>query len=134
MTPAMRSNRNPWPIVLAACALVGAVLGAYAASKALQKPRSVIQVVTIRWSAAASPELRRAALEGIEKLAEEVPGVRSVWMRSLRVQPRDHMSAYALEFEDQAAAERFARHPAHDAWNKSFLYLVDETHTQQVTN
>jgi len=118
-------------IILCVCA--GWAAGR-AASRAAQKPRTVLQVVTIRWSANASPELRRAALEGIEKMAAETPGVQGVWMRPLRVQPRDFMSAYALEFEDQVAAERFARSPAHESWNKSFLALGDESRTQILTN
>jgi len=119
-------------MVLCVCAGWAAATGA--ASRAVQKPRTVLQVVTIRWTAAASPELRRAALEGIEKLASETPGVQGIWLRPLRVQPRDFMSAYALEFEDQAAAERYARQPGHEAWNKSFLALVDESRTQVLTN
>lgn len=130
----VRLDRRRWFAGLAVCALLCLGMGAIAASKVLSRPKTVIQVVTIRWTSSASPELRRAALEGVEKLASEVPGVVGIWMRPLRVQPRDFMSAYALEFEDQAAAERYARHPAHDAWNKAFLYLVDESRTQQVTN
>jgi hypothetical protein len=120
--------------VIVLCVGAGWAAGTNAASRAVQKPKTVIQVVTIRWAANASPELRRAALEGIEKLAAETPGVQAIWMRPLRVQPRDFMSAYALEFEDQAAAERYARQPAHEAWNKSFLPLVDDIRTQVITN
>jgi hypothetical protein len=90
--------------------------------------------VTIRWTADAAPEQRRAALEGLDKLAAEFPGARSVWLRPLRLQPRDFMSAYAIEFDDQAAAERFAKLPAHESWNRSFLPLIEESRTQQLTN
>ena len=112
----------------AACALVGAGARAY------QKPKTVIQVVTIKWSAEAAPELRRAAIEDLEKAAAEIPGIERVWLRTLRVQPRDFMSAFALEFEDQSAADRYARHPAHEAWNKTYLPIIEESRTQQVTN
>lgn len=101
---------------------------------AFQKPKTVIELVTIRWSAEAAPELRRAALEGQEKMAGEIPGVRSMWLRTLRVQPRDFMTAFAIEFDDLAAAERFARHPAREAWIKTFLPLIEESRIQQVTN
>jgi hypothetical protein len=94
----------------------------------------VIQVVTIKWTAEAAPELRRAAVEGVEKMAVEIPGVRNLWLRTIRVQPRDFMTAFAIEFEDQASAERYARHPAHDAWNKTFLPIIEESRIQQVTN
>ncbi len=105
-----------------------------AAARAYQKPRSVIQVVSVKWAAGAAPELRKAAIEDIEKIAAEVPGVDRLWLRALRVQPRDFMSAFALEFEDQAAADRFARHPAHEAWSKTYLPIIEESRIQQVTN
>lgn len=130
----MRSKTLRRFAAIVLCVWAAWAAGRAAASRAVQKPRTVLQVVTIRWAAGASPELRRAALEGIEKLAAETPGVQGIWMRPLRVQPRDFMSAYALEFEDQAAAERFARSPAHEVWNKAFLSLVDESRTQILTN
>jgi hypothetical protein len=111
-----------------ACALV------VAGARGYQKPKTVIQVVTIKWAADAAPELRRAAIEDVGKTLAEIPGVERVWLRTLRVQPRDFMSAFALEFEDQAAADRYARHPAHEAWNKTYLPIIEESRTQQVTN
>jgi hypothetical protein len=116
----------------AALAILG--VSAVTGARTYQKPKTVIQVVTIRWTADAAPEQRRAALEGVDKLAAEFPGVRNVWLRPLRLQPRDFMSAYAIEFDDQAAADRFAKLPAHETWNKSFLPLIEESRTQQLTN
>jgi len=119
-------------LAAAGIALFGA--GLLAGARAVQKPRTVIEVVTIKWAPDAAPESRRAALEGVEKMATEIPGVRNLWLRTLRVQPRDFMTAYAIEFEDAAAAERYARQPSHDAWNKSYLPIIEESRIQQVTN
>ena len=126
------ANRKVVSLAAAALALFGA--GMLIGAKTYQKPKTLIQVVTIKWTADAAPEQRRAAIEGVEKVAAEVPGVRNVWLRSIRVQPRDFMTAFAIEFEDQASAERFARHSAHEAWNKSFLPIIEESRSQQVTN
>ncbi len=119
-------------LAAAGLALFGA--GVVTGAGAYQKPKTVIEVVTVKWTADAAPELRRAALEGVEKMAAEIPGARNLWLRTLRVQPRDFMTAFAIEFDDQAAAERFARHPAHEAWTKSFLPVIEESRVQQVTN
>ncbi len=123
---------NPLGIAAAGLALFGA--GVLAGAAAYQKPKTVIEVVSLKWSAEAAPEIRRAALEGVESMAAEIPGVRNVWLRTVRVQPRDFMTAYAIEFEDQAAAERFARHPAREAWTKAYLPVIEESRIQQVTN
>jgi len=44
------------------------------------------------------------------------------------------MTAFAIEVDDQAAAERYARRPAHEAWSKSYLPIMEESRIQQVTN
>jgi hypothetical protein len=126
------TNRNSALVAVAALALFGA--GVLTGARAVQKPKTVIEVVTIKWAADAAPESRRAALEGVERMAAEIPGVRNIWLRTLRVQPRDFMTAFALEFEDLTAAERYARHPAHEAWNKSWLPIIEESRIQQATN
>ena len=126
------SNRQVLSLVVAALILFGA--GVLAGARTYQKPNTLIHLVTIKWTADAAPEQRRTAIEGVEKMAAEIPGVKNVWLRSIRVQPRDFMTAFAIEFEDQAAAERFARHPAHETWTKSFLPIIEESRTQQVTN
>jgi hypothetical protein len=124
-----------WSILaLAAAALAVLGLGFAAGARAVQKPKTVVQVVTIKWAADAAPEQRRAALEGMEKVASEFPGVRNIWLRTIRVQPRDFMTAFAMEFEDLPSAERFARHPAYELWNKSYLPIIEESRTQQVGN
>jgi hypothetical protein len=119
-------------LAAAGLALFGA--GVLAGAAVFQKPKTVIEVVSVKWTADAAPELRRAALEGVETMAGEIPGVRKVWLRTLRVQPRDFMTAFAIEFDDQPAAERFARHPAHEAWTKAYLPVIEESRVQQVTN
>jgi hypothetical protein len=119
-------------LVTAALAVLGA--GFAAGARAVQKPKTVVQVVTIKWAADAAPDQRRAALEGMEKVASEFPGVRNIWMRTIRVQPRDFMTAFAIEFEDLPSAERFARHPAYELWNKSYLPIIEESRSQQVAN
>ncbi len=125
-------NAKKLQLWIATLAILG--IGVAAAARTYQKPKTVIEVVTIRWAAEAAPEQRRAALEGVDKMAAEVPGVKNVWLRPLRLQPRDFMSGFAIEFDDQAAAERFSKHPAHDAWNKAFLPLIEESRTQQFSN
>jgi hypothetical protein len=127
----MGGRLNRWGVAAAlalACALV------VAGARAYQKPKTVIQVVTIKWAADAAPELRRSAIEDVEKTVAVIPGIERVWLRTLRVQPRDFMSGFALEFEDQAAADRYARHPAHEAWIKTYLPIIEESRIQQVTN
>ncbi len=121
-----------------AAALVGAAAlfasGVMVGQNKYNKPKSIIHLVTIQWTAEASPEARQAAIDGVEKMAAEIPGIKNIWLKPLRVQPRDFTAAFAIEFEDQAAADRYAKHPAHEAWNKIYLPVRAESRSQQVTN
>jgi hypothetical protein len=128
-----RMRRYAWP-ALPAVMLAALCLGFAATARTVQKPKTVLQVVTIRWASEAAPEQRKAALEGMEKLGAEIPGVKSMWLRTVRVQPRDYMTAFAIEFEDQPAADRFSRHAAYEAWSKTYLPVIEDTRIQQVSN
>jgi len=124
-----------WSVLALITATLAALgVGFAAGARAVQKPKTVVQVVTLKWAADAAPELRRAALEGMEKVASEFPGARNIWLRTVRIQPRDFMTAFAIEFEDLPSAERFARHPAYELWNKTYLPVIEESRSQQVTN
>lgn len=127
----LRFGRVPLAVAAAAVLLLA---GWAAAAKLYGRPKTVLQVVTIKWTSEAAPEQRRAALEEIEKAAAAAPGVRNLWLRALRVQPRDFMSAFAIEFEDAPSAERFPATPAYEQWRKHYLPLIEESYTQQLTN
>ncbi len=115
-----------------ALALLGA--GRLAGANVFHKPSTVLHVVTVKWTADSTPEQRKAAIDGIEKMASEIPGIKNVWLKTLRVQPRDYNTVFAIEFENQAAAARYAKHPAHEAWYKIYMPIREESRSQQITN
>ena len=127
--------------VLAAVVLCAAAL--MAANK-FGAPKSVIHVVTIAWKADSTPEQQQTALEGVKKMAAEIHGIKNVWIKATRVQGevrdkegkvvRRYQAAFVIEFEDQAAAERYADHPAHAEWEKIYLPVREESRSQQITN
>lgn len=118
--------------VAAALALFGA--GYLAGANNYGKPKTIVHLVTVKWTADSTPEQRKAAIEGVEKMAAEIPGIKNVWLKPLRVQPGDYNAVFAIEFTDKAAADRYVKHPAHDAWNKIYLPVREESRSQQVTN
>ncbi|MCL6505825.1 MAG: Dabb family protein, partial [Bryobacteraceae bacterium] len=70
---------------------------------------------------------REYATDGFDQAFAQAP-------HPLRVQPPDFTDAFVIEFEDQAAADRYAKHPAHDAWYKIYLPVRAESRSFQVTN
>lgn len=118
--------------VVVMAALFGA--GYLTGANTFEKPKSIIHLVKVKWTPESTPEQRQAAIDGVEKMAAGIPGIKRIWLKSLRVQPNDFNNVFAIEFEDQAAADRYAKHPSHDAWNKIYLPIRAESRSQQVTN
>src|SRR5262249_52891660 len=56
-----------------------AAAGALLAANKYGAPHSVIHVVTILWKEDTTPEQQQAALDGVRKMADAIPGIRNIW-------------------------------------------------------
>ena len=126
-----RIVKGAFALVIAA-GLFGA--GVMTGKNTFHQPSSVIHVVTVQWTPESTPEQQKAALDGVKTMAGEIPGIKNIWIKSTRVQPRDYNAAFAIEFESKEAAEAYAKHPAHDAWMKVYEPIHKESRSQQITN
>ncbi len=130
-------------LMLASIAITAALLALGAANR-FGAPHSVIHVVTILWKEDSTPEQQQAALDGVKKMAAEIPGIKNIWMKPLKVQGRapskdgkpgrQYDSAFVIEFADQTAADHYIDHPAHLEWNKIYLPIRQESTSHQITN
>lgn len=99
------------------------------------KPKSVLHIVTVRWKASATAEQKQAALDGVEKtMAASIPGLKNVWIKTMKVQGDNYNAVFAMEFENEAAFKGYADHAAHKEWEKVYLAIRDESTTHDVTN
>lgn len=124
--------------------LFGAVLiavfaaGVIVGQNKYNQPKSVVHVVTVKWKTDATDEQRAKAIEGVKTMAEKIPGVKNIWLKTLRVQSpsqdRPYNAAFAIEFESEAAAKAYADHPAHKEWESIYVPIRDESRSHQVTN
>jgi stress responsive alpha/beta barrel protein len=119
-----------------ALAIAGGIFGGgiLAGKNAFHQPSSIIHVVTVKWKSDSTPEQQQAAIDGVKTMAAEIPGIKNIWIKSTRVQPQDFNSAFAIEFEDKAAADRYVDHPAHKAWAKIYQPVHEESRSLQITN
>lgn len=121
-------------------ALFGTVLIAVFAAGLLigqnkySQPKSVIHLVVLKWKTDSTPEQRTKAIDGIKTMAEKVPGIKNIWLKSVRVQPQDFSTNFAIEFVDEAAVKVYTDHPAHKAWEDIYLPIRDESRSNQVSN
>ena len=124
---------------------LGAAAG-FAANK-YGKPKSVIHVVTLYYKDGTTEEQKKSVLDAIEKMASEVPGIKNLWLKSTKVQgvysekqpagsfkPRPLTDAFVIEFEDQAAFDKYTNHPAHKAFEEIYIPLRGHSGTHDITN
>jgi len=125
--------------ILLVCALIAVfALGVVAGQNKFGQPATIIHVVTIKWKADSTAEQRQKAIDGVKQMAAEIPGIKNIWLKTLRVQgpsqdnPFD--AAIAIEFESQAAADAYAKHPAHEKWYGIYTPVRAESRSHQITN
>lgn len=98
------------------------------------QPKSVLHIVTVRWKADSTEAQRQAAIQGVAKMAGETPGIKNVWLKTLKVQGDNYNAAFVMEFQDENAFKAYADAPAHKEWEKVYLSVRDRSTTHDVTN
>ncbi len=101
-------------------------------------PKSVVHVVTLKWKKEATPAQRQQALDGVRVMAGKIPGIRNIWIKTLKVQgPSADMpfdAAFVMEFADEAALKAYVDHPAHRQWEAIYLPIRESSRTHDITN
>jgi Stress responsive A/B Barrel Domain len=115
-------------------ALTAVVAGLLVAANIFNTPPTILHVVVVKWKADSTPQQQQAAIDGIRKMAADVPGVKNVWVKKLKVQPAEYNTSFAIEFESKAAFDAYTNSAAHKAWEKLYLPYREESNTQDITN
>jgi len=97
-------------------------------------PKTIIHVSVIQWNEGVSAAEKKQVLDGVKDMAAKIPGMKNVWTKAIRVQPEGYHDAFVIEFEDQAAADRYAKDPVHDAWTAAFAKIRQASLSPQITN
>ena len=119
----------------AVLAAVAIFFSGYAAGKnKFGTPKTIIHISLIKWKPGVSDAEKQKALDGVKEMAAQIPGIKNVWTKAVRMQPRDFNAAFVIEFKDRAAADLYAEHPVHTEWTKQFLAIREASISPQVTN
>ena len=105
-----------------------------AAQQKFGTPKTIIHISIIQWNEGVSDADKKRVLDGVKDMAAKIPGMRNVWTKAIRVQPQGYHDAFAIEFENQAAADRYAKDPVHDAWTAEFAKIRMGSISPQITN
>lgn len=97
-------------------------------------PKTIIHVSVIQWKEGVSAADKKQVLDGVKEMAAKIPGIKNVWTKALRVQPQGYHDAFVIEFENQAAADRYAKDPVHDTWTEALAKIREASISPQITN
>ena len=97
-------------------------------------PKTIIHVSVIQWKEGVSAADKKQVLDGVKDMAAKIPGIKNVWTKALRVQPQGYHDAFVIEFENQAAADRYAKDPVHDAWTEALAKIREASLSPQITD
>ena len=128
----MKNVRNPRIAFLLLAGLALFLSGVLYGQMGVEKPSSVIHVVTVDWAEGASEEDIQAALDGVETLGKEYDGITRVWLKSFKSQTKD--AAFVMEFKDRAALEAYAGSDAQKKWYESYMKVRGRSVTSDITN
>jgi hypothetical protein len=111
---------------------------------AAEKPKTVIHVVTIKWKEGTTDDQIKKAVGGVEAAAKLYPGIKNIWLRPIKVQGQPIgkcepgssgvTHAVVMEFESEAALEKYANSPAQKAFYEVYLPHRDQSRTHDITN
>lgn len=120
---------------VAVCAAAALFWAGYAtAQNKFGTPSTIIHVSLIQWKEGVADAEKQKALDGVKQMAAAIPGIKNVWTRAIRVQPRGYHAAFVIEFADKAAADAYAKHPVHDKWSEHFLSIRESSISPQISN
>jgi len=97
------------------------------------KPKTVIHVVTVKWKEGTTPEQIKAALDGVEKMGQKFPGIKNVWLRTIKAQGA-MTHAIVMEFESEQALKEYAGSAAQKEWYKVYIPIREQSITFDITN
>jgi stress responsive alpha/beta barrel protein len=117
----------------------GAVFGARLASQKTPanrfgQPKTILQISLLKWKPGVAEQDKQNVLDGVKELAAQIPGIKNIWTRVVRMQPRDYDAAFVIEFASREAADNYAEHPAHEAWSKKLVEIREDSISPQVSN
>ncbi|HWF38078.1 MAG TPA: Dabb family protein [Candidatus Acidoferrales bacterium] len=119
-----------WLLAISSVFASGYVVGQHNVGQ----PKTVIHAVSIQWKPSVSQADRNKVLAGVKKMAEATPGVKNIWIKTERVEPRGFDDGFAIEFKDSAAADAYVLNLAHKNWNDIYFPLRASSIAIDVSN
>jgi Stress responsive A/B Barrel Domain len=114
--------------------LLPVVHASNSAAGGVSLPSTVIHVITIQWKNGVTADQKASVFKATQEMARSNVGIKSLWLKPLKVQGDGFTDAIVMEFESKSAFDAYAASDAHKEWEKVYLPLRQESRTHDVTN
>ena len=111
--------RKLFPTLPAAALLFAA--GVLVGQKTVVGEKTLIHTIAFKQVDGATPEQIQEVWAATRRMAAEVPGVKRVWMGKVPNRGPSFTHGIVMEFENAAALEKYAPHPAHKKWEEVYF-------------
>ena len=112
----------------------GFAAGHVRAQNKFAQPKTVLHVSLIKWKKGVADADKQKAIDGVKEMAGQIAGIKNIWLKAERMQPRDYDTAFAIEFESREAANNYAENPIHEKWSKAYLEIREASISPQLGN
>ena len=130
----MNTDKHRFGIAVAlALILFGAGFVAGQQKRVAGQPKTIIHFVWVKWTANSTEAEQQRAIAGVKAMAGKIPGIKNVWVKTIRAQAPFN-AAFAIEFVNQDAADDYRDDPTHKAWDAEFQKIRETSLSGQATN
>jgi hypothetical protein len=127
-------RRNPRILIVAIFAGTLFFAGYAAGQNRFGQPKTILAISLIKFRPGVSDADGQKAIDGVKQMAAQIPGIKNIWLKPARMEPRDFDAAFVIEFVDRAAADRYADSPIHEEWSKQLQLIRLTSISPQITN
>ena len=98
------------------------------------QPHTVLQVSIIKYRPGTTDAQKQEIVEGLKQMAGQIPGIKNIWTKAARIEPRDFDAEFVIEFVNRDAADNYAESPIHEAWSRKLQEIRYTSLSPQITN
>jgi len=105
-----------------------------AANPGFSTPKTIIHHVALKWKPGVTDAQKQEVMNRLKMILANSPGIKNVWLKTVKVQPRDYDQTFVIEFKNQAALDAYANNQRKAAWNEFYLSIRQESQNCVTTN
>lgn len=98
------------------------------------QPKTILQISILKFRDGVTDAQEADVLNGVKRMAGEIPGIKNVWIKADHLDPRNFDAAFVIEFASREAADNYAESPIHAEWSRKLQQIREASISPQITN